>query len=300
MTDYSRLDMSSIEKYIYARRNVLYYAPYDIFYQRKTATYMKIISPEEKRAPSEKQSRPNMVIPYFDLDQSIKVAQVVHEHGGGRCLPEQLAHWLGYTSAKSGTYMMRFYSAKYFGLITATRDSISITDRALAIIAPVLPEDSIQAKLAAFLDIPLFTNIYERFRGQALPPEVGLKNLFHGTYKISYDRLQSALRVFYNSAEQAGFFQISGDRSRLITPVIARQTEKKVTSATKEESTVEKQRTTGGGSGGEGPPSVHSAIIGLLRELPPPGTPWNSTNKKRFLDAFKATIDFIYPEENTP
>ena len=54
----------------------------------------------------------------------------------------------------------------------------------------------------------------------------------------------------------------------------------------------------GGKRKAKGPAGVHSAIIGLLRELPAPGTPW--AGKKRFKEAFMATLDFIYPEENTP
>lgn len=43
---------------------------------------------------------------------------------------------------------------------------------------------------------------------------------------------------------------------------------------------------------------VHSAIIGLLRDLPPRGTTWNPKKKQRFVDAFKAAIDHIYPEQD--
>ncbi|MGH9958193.1 MAG: hypothetical protein ACREBC_13850 [Pyrinomonadaceae bacterium] len=257
---------------------------------------MKMVSPERKSSPSEKQSRSGILFPYFDLDQSIKVAQVIHEQGGGRCKSEQLAPWLGYTSTNSGTYMMRIYSAKYFGLATPTKDVVSLSERAMAIIAPVMPDEALRARVEAFLDIPLFAQVYERFKGQPLPPQVGLKNLFEGTFHIPPDRVSQALRVFYNSAEQAGFFKLSGDQSRLITPVITRQQDKKEIPVTKEESPPAPERPrTGGGS--DGPPGVHSAIIGLLRELPPPGTPWNAQQKQRFLDAFKATIDFIYPPE---
>ena len=41
---------------------------------------------------------------------------------------------------------------------------------------------------------------------------------------------------------------------------------------------------------------IHTALIGLLRELPSPG-PWDKSKKEGFLYAFKAIIDFIYPEE---
>jgi hypothetical protein len=261
---------------------------------------MKTITAKEESTSSEKQSRSNIVFPYFDLDQSIKVATAIHENGGGRCTPEQLAPWLGYSTTKSGTFMMRFYSAKYFGLINSVKSHISLTDRALAIIAPITVEETDRAKIDAFLDVPLFAQVYERFKGQALPPEIGLKNLFKTQFNIPDVRVQQALRVFFNSATQAGFFKIGGDRSRLITPVITRQPEKKETLVSKEEPQEKPRYSGGSGSGGEGPPGIHSAIIGLLREMPPPGMPWSAQKKEAFLAAFKATIAFIYPEENSP
>jgi hypothetical protein len=197
---------------------------------------------------------------------------------------------------------MRFYSAKYFGFITAEKGVISVTDRAMAIIAPILPEDADRAKVEAFLNVPIFASVYERFKGQALPPEVGLKNLFKETLHVPEERLSQALRVFYSSAETAGLFRIAGDRSRMISPVVSGPTPKKEAPAAKEETTTsaEKPRVGSGGGGGEGPPGIHSAISGLLRELPPPGTPWSAQKKEAFLAAFKATIAFIYPEENAP
>lgn len=45
------------------------------------------------------------------------------------------------------------------------------------------------------------------------------------------------------------------------------------------------------------PGNVHSALIGLLRDLPAPG-PWDAEKKAQFLEAFTKIFDFIYPEEN--
>ena len=88
---------------------------------------------------------------YFNLDQSVKVAQAINDKGGGSCSPDQLASFLGYTSVRSGTYLTRVSSAKMFGLISSKGEVISITDRARAIISPVMPEDSASAKVEAFM-----------------------------------------------------------------------------------------------------------------------------------------------------
>jgi len=239
--------------------------------------------------------------PYFDLDASIKVAQEIYSRGGGSCTPDQLAAWLDYKSIKSGTYMTRTAAARNFGLIQSTGGKFSVTERGLKIVAPVMPEDALSAKVEAFLAVELFVKVFEQFRGKQLPPEIGLKNLFKSApYSILPDRIDPAVRVFLNSADQAGFFSTTNDRTRLIEPSIA-QPQPPVDAVVVKNNDVpppaEKPKpqihAAIDGTGG-----VHSAIIGLLRELPPPGAPWAPAKKKRFIDAFKATVDFIYPEDD--
>lgn len=236
--------------------------------------------------------------PYFDLDSSLKVADLIYNKGGGACTGDQLAAWLEYASIRSGTYLTRVSAAnKHFGFITQEGDSFVVTDRAKKILAPVMPEDAVSARVEAFLAVPLFAKVYEQFRGSQIPHEVGLKNLFHSTYKLLPDRAAPAVRVFLNSAEQAGL--LTADRSRLIKPSITASA--KPPQAEKEESSAtEKQKGNGGGGGGDGPRGIHEAISGLLRYLPPPGTPWSAQKKASFLKAFTAAIDLIYPEEGAP
>lgn len=240
---------------------------------------------------------------YFDLDQSIKVAEAIHEKGGGSAEPDQLAAWLGYSTTKSGTYLTRVASARQFGLIEPTAGGgLAITDRARTIMAPVMPDDSLNAKVEAFLDVELFAKVYEQFKGSSLPPAGGLKNLFQQTYKILPDRIPQALRVFLNSAEQAGFFRTTGDRGRLVKPTAHGAVRTPAADPAKKDDAqqTQAQHEKSRSHGSDTAAGVHSAIIGLLRDLPPPGTTWNPKKKQRFLDAFKAAIDHIYPEDDEP
>jgi hypothetical protein len=232
--------------------------------------------------------------PYFDLDFSLKVAEIIYNKGGGACTGDQLAAWLEYASVRSGTYLTRVSAAnKHFGLIEQNGDTFSVTERAKKILAPVMPEDAVNAKVEAFMAVPLFVKVYEQFRGSQIPPEVGLKNLFQSTYKLLPDRALAAVRIFLNSAEQAGL--LTADRTRLIKPAVSAAA--KPPQAEKDEpAAAEKPKV--GGSGGDGPRGIHEAISGLLRYLPPPGTPWSAQKKEAFMKAFTAAIDLIYPEEN--
>lgn len=251
--------------------------------------------PKAKITPSESTGvRVAFTAPYFDLESSIKVADIIYNKGGGACSGDQLAHWLDYKSVRSGTYLTRVSAAnKHFGLINQEGERFVVTERAKKILAPVMPEDMVNAKVEAFLAVPLFAKAYEQFKGGQIPHEVGLKNLFQNTYKVLPDRVPQAVRVFLNSAEQAGV--LTEDRTRLIKPTLSASAAKPDTSKKEEQASVpEKPK---GGGGGDGPTSgVDSAIAGLLRKLPPPG-PWKIKEKQRFKDAFLSAIDFLYPDE---
>lgn len=261
---------------------------------------LKVVNnPGDSAAKKKAATRSSVGYPYFDLNQSLEVARAIHEKGGGTCTTDQLAAFLGYKSVNSGTYQTRVSAAKQFGLIRSEGGMISVTERAHQILSPVMPEDSVNARADAFLSAQLFNEIFEKYRGGTIPPEVGLKNLLLQSYGLSQDRVGPAVRVLMDSADQAGFFTASGDRSRLIRPAVKATNGAGSGGAqqvvSEPEQPVEKQRMLGGG--GDGPAGVHTAIIGLLRDLPPSGSVWPAKQKARFVKAFQATLDFIYPSD---
>jgi hypothetical protein len=238
--------------------------------------------------------------PYFDLDDSIAVARAVHERGGGACTRDVAAVALGYSTTKSGAFVSRIYAAKQFGVIRIEGDTLATTDRAISILHPVMESDAINGRRDAFLSVPLFQKVYEKFKGTALPPDLGLKNLLKNEYKIVEDRINPALRVMLKSAGQAGFFAVAGNKSRMIAPtgVVHTGTGKLDAQPAKTDNDSQPERPkpapTGGGS--DGPPGVHPALVAMLRELPRAGTEWPSAKKDRFLTAFRSIIDVVYPD----
>lgn len=257
-----------------------------------------------KNTPQQKTSRSKTAYPYYNMETSLEVARVIHERGGGTCTPDQLAPWLKYSSTRNGTFVARVSAAKMFGFIISEKGEMSVSDRAKNIFAEIMPEDSKKAKVDAFLDIELFRAVYDQFIGSTLPADSGLENLLKHTYKIVPDRVGPALRVLKESAEFAGFFE-SGS-NRLVKPPV-------VSNSSNGAENSEGERSPDSGRGKQEQdqnrssipnaysPSIgiHSAISGLLRELPPQGTPWSKGKKEKFLAAFTAMIDVIYPEEET-
>ena len=107
--------------------------------------------------------------PYFDLDDSIAVAKAVHDRGGGTCARDVVAAALGYSTTKSGAFLSRIYAAKQYGLIRIEGDVLATTDRAMTILHPVLEADAIVGRRDAFMAVPLFQKVYDKYKGGALP-----------------------------------------------------------------------------------------------------------------------------------
>jgi hypothetical protein len=245
--------------------------------------------------------RSSILHPYFSLADSLEVAKVIHEKAGGTCTPEQLVGLLGYASMNSGTFQMRYSAARQFGFIRVEDRVISVTERSHKIFSPVMPEDGVTAKAEAFLSVELFKKIYDMYLGVQMPPEDGLRNLLLQQFGFSAERAAGAVKVLMTSAEQAGFFSVAG-RTKLIYPTVAKATralEKHVSVKPELEldaqQPVEKVKQP---AIPDASSTVHSAIIGLLRDLPAPGTIWPAKQKKRFIKAFQATLDFVYESDD--
>lgn len=260
---------------------------------------------EVKAPPSQKgkpKPRSEVASPYYDLDKCIELARVMHSQAGGTCDRAQLALLLKYSGVKNGGFLSRVSSAKMFGLIEENGDKLTLTERAKQILSPVMPEDAERAKVEAFLGIDFFAQLYARFEGQALPTEVGLKNLFENTYKVVPDRVIPALRVFMDSADSAGFFRLAGNRSRMTRPIATGADATQVTPLrpptppkpqTEHGSEAQHGGSGGGGNGG----GIDPALLGLIKNLPPAGSKLGPKRRKALTDAFAATINFLYPEE---
>lgn len=262
--------------------------------------------------PDPKAGQPRRVsgtpAPYYNLDQSIQVARVIHEQAGGSCERAQLASLLNYNGVKNGAFLTRVSAAKLYGLIDQEGDQIRTTDRGRTVIAPVLPSDAEKAKMDAFLNVTLFKNVFEEFNGRELPLEVGLRNLLATKYSVVPDRIGPTVSIMLDSAEQAGFFKVAGNRTKMVKPLLlgtmlpppqhdaGMNGGAKDQPAGKTEEPV--QRHGGGGGGGDGGDGggIDPAIMGLLRRLPPAGTVLTTKRREDLIDAFTATVKFLYPE----
>ena len=272
---------------------------------------VKAASPDPQTGKPKPKS--GVSVPYYDITQSIAVAKTVHFDAGGSCTREQLATLLKYSGTNNGGFLTRVSAAKAFGLIELVGDEVRITARAQKILTPVMPSDAERAKVEAFLGVEFFETFYQRFKSQSLPLEAGLKNLLGTTYNVVPGRVVAALRVLMDSADQAGFFKVAGNRSKMVMPLIngsadsnggnADSDEQSAADVEAAEKLKKKKRVNDDGDGaGTGETEIPAALLGLLQTLPKVGSVIHPKRRQALTDAFKNTIDYLYPvpEEDEP
>lgn len=157
-----------------------------------------------------KRSQSTIPFPYCDLASSERLARHVRE-GGGECRPEQLATWLGHSTLNSGAFRNKVAAAGQFGLIQAGRNLVSLTSLGKRVLDESLCR---QARAEAFLEVPLYRTVFEKFRGARLPAVIALEQLFIEE-GVTRTQARFARQVFIRSAEQAGFFESSDTKLTL-------------------------------------------------------------------------------------
>jgi hypothetical protein len=240
---------------------------------------------EEAGAPAEggKRERSTIDFPYTGLEDSIAVAKGIHDTTGSTvCQHEQLAAALGFSMNSSG-YRVRLAAARVFGLIESSGGGLKLTPLGQLIVDSARERE---AKVRAFLNVPLFKAIYDQNRGKQLPPPAALEREMAGL-GVSEKQKERARQVFQRSAEVAGFFDM--DRSRLVMPP---GTGADAPPAPEEKIESEKS----GNGGGPKPPTLglHPFIEGLLKTLPTPDTEWQLADRVKWLQAAGHIFDLIY------
>jgi hypothetical protein len=227
-----------------------------------------------------KNERSTIEFPYNDLDSAIVVAKAIHDNAGGACSLDQLAAFLSMAPG-SGGFRARIAPAKTFGLIDTERGQSALTPLGERIVDP---ESEVDARIEAFLTVPLYRALFDRLKSKLLPKSEGLEQLV-AQLGVSSKQVDKARQVFERSASQSGFFALGKDR--LVEPV-------------------KRGRITSNIAEPERPPAItipqlatasrdfHPFIEGLLKKLPEPETDWSIKDRAKWLDAAVKIFGLIY------
>lgn len=250
---------------------------------------------EQKEA--RQRSRSTIQFPYGDLNDAINVAETIYRRAGSSCRLEQLAPWMGHDSMDSGAFRLKIATARIFDLIEAGRNEVSLTKLGQQIVDP---SQEAAARVWSFMRVPLYSEIYERYRGRLLPPDSGLENEM-ANLGVTRKQTKKARQAFQRSAEQAGLF--SEGKDRLVIPagvtlepgdvVVTVPTAKVVLRGNQPPSTGTISRSLSGAVD-QISSELHPFVLGLLQTLPETGSVWTDEDRQDWLDAAKQIFGLLY------
>jgi hypothetical protein len=247
---------------------------------------------ERAKSESEKRTVSTISFPYLDLDAAVEVAQAMYKtRGHGAMEAADLAATLNQTI--SGNFRLKTGTARIFGLTEKEgRDLTKLSDLGICIIEE---STEAEARAAAFMHVPLYSAIYEKYKGQRLPPPKALEREMQGL-GVSGKQTNKARQAFERSARQAGFFAKGEDR--LVKPHFngqAPEREARDDSSRKEEggNSGGGGSASGSGSGGRGG-DYHPFVEGLLQTMPEPGTLWAIEGRAAWLEAAANVFKLMY------
>jgi len=153
----------------------------------------------------------------------------------------------------------------------------------------------VSARARAFLAVPLYRAIFDKYKGHLLPPAKALEREMQ-SLGVSSKQTDKARQAFERSARQAGFHE-SGD-DRLVMPRVRLERAEARESDTPQsrpvdDSLPQSNESTKRGSGGGGD-GLHPFIQGLLETLPEPNTVWTIEGRAAWLEAAASTFKLIY------
>lgn len=242
-----------------------------------------------------KRERSLIDFPYVSLEGAVEVARAIYSRCGfSSCDQDELAAEMKQTL--SGAFRMKTGAAKTFALVEKDgRSAFRLSDIGKRIVAP---ETERSARVEAFLSVPLYSLIYEKFRGHNLPPMKALEREME-TLGVPGKQTDRARQAFERSAQYAGFSD-SG-KERLVRPRME-GVQAQAPVDTKDVQappppTAEENNRRGSGGGGYDPPDIDPIIRGLIDKLPPSGAVWSKAKRKLWLQIIENSFELVYEED---
>jgi hypothetical protein len=247
---------------------------------------------EEKNvtdAPDSKREQSTIVFPYLDLDAAVEVARSIYNRSGyGPCDLDELAAEMKQTM--SGAFRLKTGTAKTFDLVAKEgKGGVKLSELGRQAVSSGSER---AARAEAFMRVPLYAAIFEKYRGHLLPPMKALEREMIGL-GVSYKQADKARQVFERSAKQAGYFESGEDR--LVRPkyeIPTKQTAEKQGSG--EFGAKRKSDDSDESKGVVSHGGYHPFIEGLLKTLPTVETEWPSRDRAKWLKTAANMFDLIY------
>lgn len=231
---------------------------------------------------AEGRQRSAIAFPYTDYEKVEAIAVAIHENvGHGDCSAGQLAAWTQ-QSAKSSGFRVQLSAARLFGVIESGdgSDTLRLTELGRRIVDP---NKARAAKAEAFLRVPLFKALYEKYKDGVTPPSAALEREILGL-GVGEKQKARARQIFEGSAQQTGYRDAAPNR--LVAPAVV----VKAPAADDEKN----KRKNGGGDGGDTGLNLDPLLVALLHKIPERGQDWPAERRLRWFKTFAMNVSEVY------
>jgi len=248
---------------------------------------------EEETDGTQRYERSRIRFAYTDLGGAEELADIVYHQYGGNCAVDQLAAAVKSTTTSS-SFKVRVASAGTFGVLKVRKQRVELTDLGRRLVDP---HTRAQARVEAFLRVPLYKAIFDHHRGGLLPLDSGLESeiVEHG---VTASQKERARQVFQRSAEHAGFFQQG--RDRLVMPAPG-EAETSIPPDVPDDEEVPPPATPPAPEDADAGflSNLHPIVEGLVRMLPGANDKWPADKQKAWLKVAAVNFEFLYGSEGT-
>lgn len=178
-----------------------------------TPKEQQIVQQEGLQAGKDKKARQRspFLFPAYNFTIALDIARRVEEKGAGTLAEDTLAVDMGLSVTSSG-FRLKCLTARQFGLLSKQGEILSTTPIAKSILKPTNDQDAINGYRQAFLNIPLFRAVADRYKGQPLPVGQTFRNILERDLRIEVGRVQAAERILLDSARDAQVLVSNGDK----------------------------------------------------------------------------------------
>lgn len=239
-------------------------------------------STEAESVDKQTRERSQIEFTYTDLGPAVDLVTTLHERGGGSAERDQLAAWMN-QSVGGGTFRSRVSAAVMFGLVSADRGRIHMTPLGRTVVDPARRASALAT---AFLNVPLFNAMFEKFKGYSLPPAAAIERQML-ELGVPAKQKERARQTFQKSAITAGY--IDQQTGRFVRPAVPDGESQAEPPPLSQDSDLH-----GGNGGSGGGDDYHPFIKGLLQTLPETGGKWAHKDRVKWLRLAANAFDMIY------
>jgi hypothetical protein len=169
-----------------------------------------------KNSPKAEASTAQAKYPRHTVEQALRIPEaILQQNAGNPATPSEAVTFSGGASL-TGPWRVEISSAKKYGFLRSEGSALIVADRARKAISPQDEHDRRNALRDAVLSAPDISDVYNYYRGEALPDQPFLVNALTDRFGIPADKVSEFFDIFVRSMRAAELLDESGAQTRLL------------------------------------------------------------------------------------